>query len=55
MKASYLDAFVEIQGGWPVNMMDTAASMQSGKVREIFDWDLTVCVYIVTGMKNWGQ
>ena len=26
-------------------MMDTATSMQSGKVREIFDWDLTVCVY----------
>ena len=25
--------------------MDTATSMQSGKVREIFDWDLTVCVY----------
>ena len=25
--------------------MDMATSMQSGKVREIFDWDLTVCVY----------
>ena len=26
-------------------MMDMATSMQSGKVREIFDWDLTICVY----------
>ena len=27
------------------DMMDMATSMQSGKVREIFDWDLTICVY----------
>ena len=26
-------------------MVDTATSMQNGKVSEIFDWDLTVCVY----------
>ena len=25
--------------------MDTATSMQSGKVSELFDLDLTVCVY----------
>ena len=48
MKASYLNASVEIQAGKPVNMMDMATSTYTkwkGTVHEIFNWDLTVCVY----------